>query len=80
MVAEMLQADEETPAKLRETHSIPFKFNFMAGTSRNCKYDTCSEFHIFLNRAIRQIKRNDNSMGNRVDLHKRGRKVSGVPG
>jgi hypothetical protein len=28
-----------------------------------------------LNWAIRQIKRNDNLMGNRVDLHKRGRKA-----
>ena len=34
MVTEMMHADEDRPAKLRETHTVPFQYNFMAGSSR----------------------------------------------
>ena len=75
MVAEMLAAEDDAPAKLKETHSIPFVFNFMAGSSRHCDYLSMPSFHIILNKAIRQIKRSDLAVGNRIDLHKRGRKT-----
>ena len=45
LITEMLQAEEDKPAKLRETHSIPYSFNFMAGTTRHVKYSSMESFH-----------------------------------
>ena len=53
LVAEMLAAEDDAPAKLNETHTIPFEFNFMAGSSRHCNYLSMPSFHIILNKAIR---------------------------
>ena len=53
MVAEMLQAEDDTAARLRKTHSIPFRYNFMAGTTRQVDYINMPSFHAFLNKAIR---------------------------
>ena len=36
-----------------------------------------SGFQTFLNKAIRQIKRSDQALGAKIDLHKRGRKAQG---
>jgi len=47
----------------------------MAGTTKQVDYINMPSFHSFLNKAIRQIKRSDLSLGNRIDLHKRGRKT-----
>ena len=80
MAVEMMQADEERAAELNQTHFIPFHYNFMANSSRHCLYLACPDFHEFLNRAIRQIKRSDLALGARIDLHKRGRKTQQVPG
>ena len=75
MVAEMLLADEEAPARLKETHKIPFAYNFMNGSSKETDYQAMPTFHELLNKAIRQIKRSDNALGSKIDLHKRGRKT-----
>ena len=77
MVVEMLHASEEAEAKLNETHKIPFAFNFMNGSTKALDYQALPSFHSFVNKAIRQIKRNDLALGARVDLHKRGRKTQG---
>lgn len=76
MVAEMLQAPDEMPAKLGKTHAIPFSFNFVDGTSRSVVYTSSGDFHALLNKVIRQIKRNDLALGTMIDLHKRGRKTA----
>ena len=75
MVAEMLHAEDDTAARLHKTHSIPYRYNFMAGTTRQVEYVNMPSFHVFLNKAIRQIKRSDLSQGKAIDLHKRGRKT-----
>ena len=71
----MLEAGFEEPGKLGTTHAIPFKYNFSTGTSRELKYSASPEYHKFLNKAIRGVKRSDLAMGNKIDLHKRGRKA-----
>ena len=75
MVTEMLRADEEAAARLHETHMIPFRYNFLGNSTRDVDYTALPSFHTFLNKAIRQIKRNDNALGTRIDLHRRGRKT-----
>ena len=76
-VVEMKEAPEEAEGKLDETHSVPFKFNFANGTSRQVNYLASDYFNSFLNKAIRQIKKADSAQGSKLDLHKRGRKAHG---
>jgi len=47
----------------------------MTGCTKGMNYLAMQSFHSFLNKAIRQIKRNDLALGSRLDLHKRGRKT-----
>ena len=77
-VVEMNEAPDELEGRLGETHSIPFYFNFTNGTSRNINYLASTNFNIFLNKVIRQIKKADSAQGAKLDLHKRGRKAHGA--
>ena len=76
-VVEMNQASEDDPAEIGVTHTIPFRYNFSSGTSKELNYPSSHAFQIFLNKAIRQIKRSDLALGSSIDLHKRGRKAHG---
>ena len=49
----MKEASDEWEGKLDETHSVPFRFNFANGTSRNVNYLASDYFNSFLNKAIR---------------------------
>ena len=73
----MNEAHDDDPAILGITHTIPFKYNFSSGTSKEVKYINIKGYHKFLNNAIRQIKRSDEALGQKIDLHKRGRKAHG---
>ena len=74
-VVEMNEASDDDPGIPGVTHTIPFKYNFSSGTSKEVKYTNIPSFHTFLNKAIRQIKRSDSALGTKIDLHKRGRKA-----
>ena len=76
-VVEMLDAGFDEPATPGKTHSIPFKYNFSTGTSRELDYTASHEYQKFINKAIRGVKRSDLQLGSKIDLHKRGRKAHG---
>ena len=48
----------------------------MRGNSRLTQYLSVPSFHRFINKVIRQIKRNDTALGSRLDLHQRGRPLT----
>lgn len=45
--------------KMLETHVMPFQFNFTRGTSRFVKYHDSELFKGFINKAIRDVKKQD---------------------
>ena len=55
----MNEASEEAEGRMGETHSIPYKFNFAQGTSRQVNYLASGQYNMFLNKIIRQIKKAD---------------------
>lgn len=74
-LVEMKESLDEEPAQHGKTHTVPFRYNFSSGTSKELNYLNVPEYHQFLNKAVRQIKRSDLALGPRIDLHKRGRKA-----
>jgi hypothetical protein len=74
MVVEMSAPFDDSRGVMQETHSVPFSFNFAKGTSKYINYMSSDLFKNFINKSIREVKRRDRFLGDKLDLHKRGRK------
>ena len=77
MVVEMNEPYDDVSDYMPETHEIAFRFNFATNTSKEVNYSKNVHFQNFLNRAIRVVKKHDINLGEKLDLHKRGRKTNG---
>lgn len=63
LVVEMNEPFNDCPSDLRDWHSVPFQYNFAQGTSKYVNYYSSVHFRNFIDRAIREIKRQDSLLG-----------------